>query len=924
MNLFDKLGVEQFKTTFAVPASQTTITGLVAGDPNSLSVTSWPGAYAAGRGVVASEALNQMATWTDFTVSQMYRAAPVGVSNATLTALELPLPGGHSFSNLTSANFRLALFTTNGYNNPESPTLDVLTTDRGTTYNATTQALSGIFFNDQYYNTASNWSKQLYTVSQLTTVSVDDGTGPHNRKMWALNPASAVMYSPVRNRQSFFPAVVASAMASTLVGAVLHYTHKTLGECRVTYSNALSAMLPSSSLAGASAATSTVTYNNDIESHDFAAFVPPSGKTTVGNMSIELNTAMSALALARLETLPADTAASLQAAVETMANKESLSAAFVTLGVPATVPDGFETSTVQKITILRYASNGTQISASTPTIVRVPRSSRDAIRVWGTAAQGFTVASGQSQGFIDITATDYVAPNAFTATTFATASGYYDAATDEFVFKCGFSSVAVVGLTGGPTPPSNQMSVSYSYTNGGGGTVSLVTRDQMGLAADGVTKKVLTDASQWGKIVSGWTPVTAAQIANKNKITSVSAGTYAVKYHVDYVRVLEDALDAKVVASATKIMYYAGQLNIVSQLSTQPLAATSLDTHDIAALLDLNPDGSVKSGGFYKVTTDAGGLGVVKITNGAVDGAIEVRTGDAFIVKEDKSLEKVDNSDPVVSAAVGAPIDVTFAGEKYTLDLTADFKKSVTDVIAGLAAEIARAGAAETALGVRIDDEITARTAADTALDVLIKAETTRATAAENALATDLANEVTRATTAENTLTTDLNQEVQDRIAGDNTLRADLTAEVANRQTAVSAEATARSNADTVLQGNIDAEETRAKGEEARIEAAYKAADAIHTADIALEIDNRTAADNALDAKISKLAGSFNLSVKSVVDDLKVVKAFIAATEQFVEITSDGSTVLDFASSIGGFYAGATIDVLATSVPAAGADFVAA
>ena len=98
-------------------------------------------------------------------------------------------------------------------------------------------------------------------------------------------------------------------------------------------------------------------------------------------------------------------------------------------------------------------------------------------------------------------------------------------------------------------------------------------------------------------------------------------------------------------------------------------------------------------------------------------------------------------------------------------------------------AETNRATAAETALGSRIDTEITDRTAGDqtnadaiTANTNAINNEITRATGIEGGLRTDLTAETTRATGAEGTLTTNLNNEISRATGIEGGLRTDVDA----------------------------------------------------------------------------------------------------------------------------------------------------
>ena len=112
-----------------------------------------------------------------------------------------------------------------------------------------------------------------------------------------------------------------------------------------------------------------------------------------------------------------------------------------------------------------------------------------------------------------------------------------------------------------------------------------------------------------------------------------------------------------------------------------------------------------------------------------------------------------------------------------------------SDLSARITAEVNRATAAEGVLDDKIEDETDAREAADTALSNAITAETTRATNAENTLSAAITAEVSRATTAENDLSSRITAEVSRATAAENALSAriqtwetDLAAETLDRQ----------------------------------------------------------------------------------------------------------------------------------------------
>ena len=198
-----------------------------------------------------------------------------------------------------------------------------------------------------------------------------------------------------------------------------------------------------------------------------------------------------------------------------------------------------------------------------------------------------------------------------------------------------------------------------------------------------------------------------------------------------------------------------------------------------------------------------------------------------------------------------------------------------------LAAEIARATAAETDNTNAINDEATTARAAEKANADAIANETTRATNAENTLDTRITNvedQVNGNIGDLSTLTTDdkstLVKAINEVDAHADTNAANLATEIANRQSAVSAEETARTTSDSAIQAELDATQTGAGletdgtytaigaydatnnvnggyyiGTAANLKDADKKLDTqakIQADNLTTEIANRTAADTAL------------------------------------------------------------------------------
>lgn len=151
------------------------------------------------------------------------------------------------------------------------------------------------------------------------------------------------------------------------------------------------------------------------------------------------------------------------------------------------------------------------------------------------------------------------------------------------------------------------------------------------------------------------------------------------------------------------------------------------------------------------------------------------------------------------------------------------------DINARLTAEIARATAAENALGQRITDETNRATAAENALSVRLVAEYERAASAEDALDDKIEAETDRAQDEESDIRAALTAEIT---------RA-TSAEAAN-STAISAEVTRATQAENVLSNAITAETSRATSAENTLSTA-----------ITTENSRAVTAENALSARIA-------------------------------------------------------------------------
>ena len=172
---------------------------------------------------------------------------------------------------------------------------------------------------------------------------------------------------------------------------------------------------------------------------------------------------------------------------------------------------------------------------------------------------------------------------------------------------------------------------------------------------------------------------------------------------------------------------------------------------------------------------------------------------------------KVDANEADIEAKMAAEIARAQAAEQANADavdaLSGSTEGSLTQLTARIAAEETRAQAAEDDLETAIDNEEARATAAEEALQASINAEAQAARQAEQANATAIANEATRAQGAESTLQGNIDAEATRAQA----------AEQANA-TAIANEITRAQGAESTLQGNIDAEATRAQGVESTLQ----------------------------------------------------------------------------------------------------------
>ena len=225
--------------------------------------------------------------------------------------------------------------------------------------------------------------------------------------------------------------------------------------------------------------------------------------------------------------------------------------------------------------------------------------------------------------------------------------------------------------------------------------------------------------------------------------------------------------------------------------------------------------------------------------------------------------------------------------------LWAEFKTSITE---SLTTEISDRKAADAALDKKIDQAVSdleekiravtgnpqelvaaekaERQAADQELqnqiDTLTNDLTTEQnarTAADQAINNALAKEVADRKDAVKVVSDGLTKEISDREAADTGIQTNLNTEIADRKKAVQDEATARANADTQLQNNIDAVSAGLNEEKTE----RKAADTTLQANIDAEANARTTKDGDLQNQIdatNSILNSYKPITSEEVDDM--------------------------------------------------------
>ena len=253
--------------------------------------------------------------------------------------------------------------------------------------------------------------------------------------------------------------------------------------------------------------------------------------------------------------------------------------------------------------------------------------------------------------------------------------------------------------------------------------------------------------------------------------------------------------------------------------------------------------------------------------------------------------DKVDVNEADIEAKLAAEIARARAAEQTNADaidtLSGSTEGSFIQLTARIVAEENRAKAAEDDLETAIDNEEDRATAAEEALQVSINAEAQAARQAEQANATAIANEATRAKAAEASLSTDISEEATRAKAAEATLQGNIDAEEARateaeqaNTTAITNEVTRAQNAESTLQDNIDDEASRAQGVEATLQQSIsteatraKAAEATLQDNIDAEEARATEAEQANTTAITNEVNRAQLAEKDLQDKIDTLEA---------------------------------------------------
>lgn len=157
----------------------------------------------------------------------------------------------------------------------------------------------------------------------------------------------------------------------------------------------------------------------------------------------------------------------------------------------------------------------------------------------------------------------------------------------------------------------------------------------------------------------------------------------------------------------------------------------------------------------------------------------------------------------------------------------------------------------DTGVAEDIQAEREAREAADRQLQSNIDAEASTRSQADTALGNRITTESSDREAADTALGGRIDKEITDRGDAIDAVTGKINTEIADRKAAITAEETARTQADEALRTDLDAEVIRAKNAENNITANYQSADSAINTRISTEIADRKQADTELQQAIS-------------------------------------------------------------------------
>ena len=222
----------------------------------------------------------------------------------------------------------------------------------------------------------------------------------------------------------------------------------------------------------------------------------------------------------------------------------------------------------------------------------------------------------------------------------------------------------------------------------------------------------------------------------------------------------------------------------------------------------------------------------------AAEGVIADNLSTELVARASADVVLQDNIDAEETRAIAAEGSIASDLSDYETSNDAALSTEVADRIADVDAEQLRAETAEGVIEDNLSTELVDRASADTVLEGKIVTEETARISGDASLATRIDN-------LNNDFATDIevseavSVETARAIAAEGSIASDLSDYETSNDAALSTELVARASADTVLQGNIDAEETRALAAEGVIED-----------NLSTELVDRAAADVVLQGNI--------------------------------------------------------------------------